>query len=251
MWNCLWPSRESADKASWHVILAQSMVIFALAGAIAAGAVAVSEQEAQRLERLLTWGHHLAFIYRQELLADALDPGGGGSAGEISYPSRGRNTCRLPTSYASTNRSSRSGRKREFAAVRALRPFLSVLPNPFEKKPLRGTKSPKKDCLLYGPAGICHAVDCPSPRPPQAKRGTVPPRSLNIWEPLDQEPEEEAHSLVRCLALGVVLFVAALVSLTLANILSRRQIFHNKFFVLGWLIELGAAIFMVFVGVWS
>ncbi len=71
IWNCLWHSREIADKASWHVILAQSMVIFALAGAIAAGAVAVSEQEAQRLERLLTWGHHLAFIYRQELLSDA------------------------------------------------------------------------------------------------------------------------------------------------------------------------------------
>ena len=86
IWNCLFHRREDADSASWHIILAQSMVIFALTAAIAAGAAAVAEQEAQRLERLLTWGHHLAFIYRQELLSDASSPGGAGSVGKFPHP---------------------------------------------------------------------------------------------------------------------------------------------------------------------
>jgi hypothetical protein len=89
----------------------------------------------------------------------------------------------------------------------------------------------------------------PPAKPAAADPATALAATPNIWEPLDKKLDE-AHSLVRFLALSVVLFVAALVCLTLANTLSRRQIFHNKFFLLGWLIEIGAMLFTVFIGIW-
>ena len=85
------------------------------------------------------------------------------------------------------------------------------------------------------------------PKPAAGQKESGPAEQVSIWKALDQKLEE-AHNMVRYLSLGVVLFVAALSFLTLADILSHRQTFHNRFFVLGWLIEIGATIFFAGVG---
>ena len=207
MWNCLWPSREIADKASWHIILAQSMVIFALAGAIAAGAAAVAEQEAQRLERLLTWGHHLAFIYRQELLADASTR----AALEVlakSYNKQGKEYLKAANQPGAEQQELERQAQEDFAAARTLRPFLAVLPNPFINNLSVEQSLQKKVAFYMARQGFeTHWTEPPKPAAGQKEAG--PAASSNIWENLDQKLEE-AHSMVRFLALGVVFFVAAL-----------------------------------------
>jgi hypothetical protein len=151
IWNCLFHGQEGSDQIKWHVLLAQSMVIFALAAAISAGAAAVVEQEAQRLERLLTWGHHLAFIHREELLADATIR----AALEVlatSHVKQGKEYLTAAEQMPSEQHQLEKHAQEEIAAARSLRPFLAALPNPFLDN-LR-TESAKKYCFLYGGARL-------------------------------------------------------------------------------------------------
>ncbi len=240
--NCLFPARVAEGPPDWHTLLALSMVIIATVGAIVAGGAAIAEQEANRLERLLTWGHEISLTKRQVLLADAatraglevriksLDKQGEAYLEAANHP--GVNQVWL-----------KSQAQEEFAAARALLPFLTVLPNPFQDKQLSVENNFQKAVAFYL-AGLGFGTVWRDPLGTiKEQQATGPP---NIWEPLDQKLED-AHLMVRRLASGVVLFVAALILLTLANILSHRQFLQNKFFVLGWLTVFGATVFVGFI----
>jgi hypothetical protein len=126
--TCLFTKKKREDVPDWHTLLAFSMVIIATAGAIVAGGTAVAEQEANRLERLLTWGHRIAIAEQQQWLADA--------ATRRELELRVTAYRRLSREYLKAGRQQgvqgsclRQQGLEELAAARALEPVLKALPN--------------------------------------------------------------------------------------------------------------------------
>ena len=70
-----------------------------------------------------------------------------------------------------------------------------------------------------------------------------------MWDPLDKKLDD-AHSMVKELAFGVVLFVAALILLALSSLFGRQHFLQNRFYILGCLVTAGATAFVILVLKW-
>ena len=235
--NCLFPARVFEGPPDWYTLLAMSMVIIATAGAIVAGGAAIAEQEANRLERLLTWGHEISLTQRQVLLADAATR----AALEVQIKTlrqQGQAYLEAAGQPGVKRAGLESQAQEEFASARALWPLLTALPNPLGDDKLSAENNFQKSVAFYLADLGFGTVWRDPPGTVKIQRETAP---ANIWEPLDKKLDD-AHLMVRRLAFGVVLFVSALILLTLANIFSHRQFLQNKFFVLGWLMVIGATV---------
>ena len=244
-----------------HTILALWMVLIATLGAIVAGGTAICEQEAHRLERLLAWGNHFAITKRQLLLADA--------AARAPLESRREALHQLGREYLKAADPLRRHNpetvawldlqaQEEFAAARALEPVLSVILNPFYANLTKEQSLQKR--VAFHLENLGFKTDWHDPEPPpaadaQREKSSATARAGNeasldisawIWEPL-HKMVENAHDMVIRLAIGVVLFVLALVFLTLSDILRRQQGWKHRFFVMGLLVAGGALVFVVFV----
>ncbi len=221
-----------------HNILASLMVIVATLGAIFSGWTAIAENDAERLARQLTQGHHLGLAYRQELLTDA---------GMRSVLEDRKKACTtLGEQYLSTANRKESQKpeaavldmlaQEQFAAARALQWFLYVMPNPFYADLSVEQSLQKRTSFYLGTRGFkAHW---------QASKEGRDSANL-IWEPLNAE-WEAAHDSVNGLARGVVLFVTALVLFTISD-LQRRRVWRWRFLYLGVLVACSALSYIAYV----
>ncbi|MHB8069597.1 MAG: hypothetical protein ACYDIC_17025 [Desulfobaccales bacterium] len=236
VWHAILGTANSSRRS--HHILASLMVIVATLGAIFSGLTAIAENEAERLARQLTQGHHLGLTYRQELLTDV--------AMRSVLEERKKACATLGQQYLSDANQKGSNRREaavldmlaqeQFAAARALQWFLYVLPNPFYSE-LSVEQSLQKRAAFYLQARGFKAHW-------QASKEITDSSNL-IWEPLNAELRA-AHDSVNGLARGVVLFVAALVLFTISD-LQRRRVWRWRFLYLGVVVACGALGYVAYV----
>ncbi|OGR30317.1 MAG: hypothetical protein A2139_06970 [Desulfobacca sp. RBG_16_60_12] len=261
LFRCDPGGKDTEASRDSHTILALWMVVIATLGAIVAGGTAICELEAHRLERQLAWGHHFAITKRQLLLADAATRAPLKSRREALHK-LGREYLRAADPPLRHNPETVAWldlqAQEEFAAARALEPVLAVIPNPFYDNLTKEQSLQKRVAFHLENMGF--KTDWHDPEPPAAAEGkrekssataragdeASPDISARIWEPL-HKMVERAHGMVVWLAGGVVLFVLALVFLTLSDILRRQQCWNDRFFVIGLLVAGGALVFVVFV----
>lgn len=234
------PDDDSTGRSShrhWHQVLARLMVVVATFGAIVSGLTAIAENEAEGLTRQLTQGQHLGLTYRQEQLTDRAtrEPLQGRLEACINLGQKfldaenmaGVNERQLSALDLNTQHA-----QEEFAAARALLPFVNVLKFPFDKK-LTPEQTLQKRTAFYL-AGLGFETSWPGPEISGAPKKDKDSSKL-IWQPLVHKLEaaqESAHGL----ALVVVLFVSALVLFAIADLWKRWVLY------LGILVACGALV---------
>lgn len=233
LWQSILGSANSGRRL--HDILASLMVVVATLGAIVSGMAAVAENEAERVSRQLTQGHHLGLTYRQELLTDGAmrDPLKERSdacinLGEQYLQAVNRNILNKPGMAAQLDLHAQE----EFAAARALWPFLYILRHPFDRELSPEQSLQKRVAFFLAQQGFEATWKDPENDDDSSKL---------IWEHLDQK-FKSAHHMTHHLSLGVVLFVAALVIFTISDM--RRQIrWKRRLLYLGVLVAGSALVY--------
>lgn len=214
------PAKRSHQQ--WHQILARLMVVVATLGAIVSGLTAIAENETEGLTRQLTQGQHLGLSYRQEQLTDRAtrEPLQKRLDACIKLGQKFldvENMAGLNVQRSSVLDFNTQHAQEEFAAARALLPFVNVLKFPYDKV-LTPEQTLQKRVAFYL-AGLGFQTQWSAREISRVSEEDRDSSKL-IWKPLEHKLEA-AHESALGLALGVVLFVAALVLFAISDIWKR------------------------------
>lgn len=219
------------------------MVVVAGLGAAAALQTAWTEHEAALLERRFAQARLYEITERQRLLdqglADAILGNRISHSRLLAEETRGAATRLAENApVAAAELSLRSQEER--AVSRALRPFYDFVLNPFDAKLSVEESLKKRLARTLVRRGFEADWKEPLP-PPQGSAAAAQPHS--IWHRLDAKLAD-AHSRMRGLALGVVVFVLSLTFFTASDLAGARP-WATRFFVLAIVAAIAAVCWLL------